>query len=49
MKKKKNKTNAILRVRKTNSTQRDRLSTMVIVDKKKRENKNQCRRKIDYT
>ena len=40
----KKKKNAIQRVRKVNMTDRDRLSTQVIPDKKKAENKKRCRR-----
>ena len=41
----KKKKHSILRVRKSNMTDRDRLSTQIIPDKKKKENKNKCRRK----
>ena len=41
----KEKKNPVLRVRKENKTERGRISTMVIPDKKKKENKNKCRGK----
>jgi hypothetical protein len=47
-KKKQEKRHSILRVRKTNNTERGRLSTMVIRDKKKDANKKKCRGKINY-
>ena len=37
---------AILRVRKPNFTDRDRLGEMIIPDKKKKTNKEKCRKKI---
>lgn len=35
----------VLRVRKQNKTERSRLSTMVVPDKKKEANKKKCRKK----
>ena len=43
--KKKKKKNPIQRVRKSSMTDRDRLSTQVIPDKKKEQNKKKCRKK----
>jgi hypothetical protein len=42
----KEKKNPILRVRKQSMTERGRLSTMVIKDKKKEQSKKKCRGKI---
>jgi len=41
----KNKKHTILRVRKVNMTDRDRLSTLIIPDKKKKQNKEKCRKR----
>ena len=43
----KKKKHSILRVRKVNMTDRDRISTQVIPDKKKKESKNRCRKKVE--
>jgi len=43
----KKKKHPVLRVRRVNKTDRDKLSTMVIKDKKKQQNKNKCRRNLD--
>ncbi|GAI79555.1 unnamed protein product [marine sediment metagenome] len=45
MKNKKKKKHATSRVRKDSKTERSRLNTMVIPDKKKEENKKKCRSK----
>ena len=48
MNKRQKKKHSILRVRKPNNTERGRLSTMVITDKKKKANKQKYRGKINY-
>jgi len=48
MNKRQKKKHSILRVRKNNNTERGRLGTMVIKDKKKEQNKRKCRGKINY-
>ena len=42
---KKKKKHSVLGVRKENKTDRNRLNTMIIPDKKKKETKNRCRSK----
>ena len=42
----KEKKNPVLRVRKKSMTDRERVSTMVIPDKKKKQNKIKCRKPI---
>jgi len=42
----KKKKHSIQRVRKISKTERSRLNTMVILDKKKKENKNKCRKNV---
>jgi len=43
----KKKKQSIQRVRKVNMTDRDRLSTLIIPDKKKKQNKLKCRKRVD--
>jgi hypothetical protein len=45
--KQKKKKHAILRVRKKSNTERSRLGTMVVADKKKAANKKKCRGKVN--
>lgn len=40
------KKHSVLGIRRQNKTDRNRLNTMVIKDKKKEENKKKCRKKI---
>jgi len=44
----KGKKHSVLRVRKKSLTDRTRLNTMVIPDKKKTKNKKKCRKKVNY-
>ena len=46
MNKRQKKKHSVLRVRRTNKTERGRLHTMVIADKKKEANKKKCRGKM---